>query len=91
MHNPVCRGSCIEAAQTNQLGNSSKIMVDGVLITTIVIDYSVSTVGTVGEERKREIDRQRDRERERGREREFLDLSFQEHRKRKMLKLDREK
>lgn len=89
MHNPVCRGSCIEAAQTNQLGNSSKIMVDGVLITTIVIDYSVSTVGTVGEERKREIDRQI--ERERGREREFLDLSFQEHRKRKMLKLDREK
>lgn len=39
-------------------------MVDGVLITTIVIDYSVSTVGTVGEERKREIDRQIERERE---------------------------
>ena len=55
----------LEAGQTNQLGNSSKIMVDGVLITTIVIDYSVSTVGMVGEE-----------EREREREREFLDLSF---------------
>ena len=42
----------LEAGQTNQLGNSSKIMVDGVLITTIVIDYSVSTVGMVGEEER---------------------------------------
>lgn len=69
----------LEAGQTNQLGNSSKIMVDGVLITTIVIDYSVSTVGMVGEE---------ERERERKR---IFGFIIPERRKRKMLKLDREK
>ena len=54
-------------------------MVDGVLITTIVIDYSVSTVGMVGEE---------ERERERKR---IFGFIIPERRKRKMLKLDREK